>query len=77
MGENKRKLVKKEYWLAVLFVVLGIIVLLFVQILSEANRISRVCMNSICARSLILFPPYVQLFYGYIVLSETLGLSSF
>lgn len=53
MGENKRKLVKKEDWLAVLFVVLGIIVLLFVQILSEANRISRVCMNSICVRSLI------------------------
>lgn len=54
MGENKKKLVKKkEDWLAVLFVVLGIIVLLFVQILSEANRISRVCMNSICARSLI------------------------
>ena len=53
MGENKRKLVKKEDWLAVLFVVLGTIVLLFVQILSEAYRISRVCMNSICARSLI------------------------
>ena len=31
MGENKRKLVKKEDWLAVLFVVLGIIVLLFVR----------------------------------------------
>ena len=26
MGENKRKLVKKEDWLAVLFVVLGIFV---------------------------------------------------
>ena len=67
MCENKRKLVKKEDWLAVLFVVLGIIVLLFVQILSEANRISRVCLISISARSLICFPPFVQLFYGYIV----------